>query len=122
MLGCRVADYTDRCDILPGPVQCWRSTSMRRPTQYPTTTQEHLRWLLPSSFEYSSVFSPAAGRPFSEKQISHAQVPMSECLIDSVIRGALEKANHLPRHCGNYARCVPSYRESGQAKHPANEP
>src|SRR5438309_274831 len=57
-MGYRVADCIDRRDTLPDPVHCWRSTSTWHPTQYSTTTQEHQRWLSPSSYGYSYCVSP----------------------------------------------------------------
>src|SRR3977135_2568469 len=49
---------SDRRDILQGQVHCWHSTSTWHPMQHSTTTQEHQRWLSPSSYGYSSCVSP----------------------------------------------------------------
>jgi hypothetical protein len=47
---------------------------------------------------------------------------MSDCSTASVIRGGLERVNHSPLHCGNYARCVPSQEKDGQNKNLEYEP
>ena len=44
------------------------------------------------------VFSTAVGRPFPEKPISHARVPLSDCRTDSVIRREIDEDNDLPYH------------------------